>query len=103
MCKTRVNHQTYKTMTPIDPVTIASADPRSPMAPPYVDEDPNLELVQQGLDEAENEAREAIADDYETRALLSDDPEGELDDIDFAESDERSESPEISAMHEINE
>lgn len=98
-----VNHKPNKTMTPIDPVTIASADPRSPMAPPYVDEDPNLELVKQGLDEAENETREAIADDYETNALLSDDPEGELDDIDFTESDDGSEPPEISAMHEINE
>lgn len=90
-------------MTPIDPVTIASQDPRSPMAPPYVDEDPNMELVEQGLDEAENETREAVADDYETSALLSDDPEGELNDIDFTESDEESESPEISAIHEIDE
>ena len=73
------------------------------MAPPYVDEDPNLALVEQGLNEAENETREAVADDYEASALLSDDPEGELDDIDFTVADDENEPPEVSAMHEINE
>lgn len=87
-------------MTPIDPVTHATADPRSPMAPPYIDEDPTLALVEEGLDVAENEARDAVADDYEASALDSDDPDAELDDIDFAASDDEDGAPEIAAIHE---
>jgi hypothetical protein len=73
------------------------------MAPPYVDEDPNLALVEQGLNEAENETREAVADDYAESALLSDDPEAELNDIDFDEADDDLLAPEVSAMHELDE
>jgi len=87
-------------MVPIDPKTPASADPRSPMAPPYVDDDVNVDLVQQGLDEAEDETREAVADAYEASARLSDDPLESLDDIDFTEAEDLSTSPEFSAMHE---
>ena len=87
-------------MTPIDPVTPASADPHSPMAPPYVDEDVNIDLVQQGLDEAEDETRDAVADAYEASARLSDDPLEALDDIDFSEAEDVSATPELSAMHE---
>lgn len=70
------------------------------MAPPYVDEDVNLELVQQGLDEAEDETRDAVADAYESNARLSDDPVESLDDIDFSEAEDISTTPELSAMHE---
>jgi len=70
------------------------------MAPPYVDEDVNMDLVQQGLDEAEDETREAVADAYEESARLSDDPSETLDDIDFSEAEEESAIPELSAMHE---
>lgn len=71
------------------------------MAPPYVDEDPNQALVEQGVDEAENELREAVADDYEASARLSDDADEELDDIDFAATDgESGEAPEVAAIHE---
>jgi hypothetical protein len=87
-------------MTPIDPVQPATADPKSSMAPPYVDEDPNLALVQQGVDEAENEIREAVADDYEASAVLSDDADEELDDIDFFSTDDETEAPEVAAIHE---
>jgi hypothetical protein len=87
-------------MTPIDSAIFASADPRSPMAPPYVDEDVNIDLVQQGLDEAEDETRDAVADAYEASARLSDDPSESLDDIDFTEAEDLSTSPELSAMHE---
>ncbi len=87
-------------MTPIDPKTPATADPRSPMAPPYVDEDVNIDLVQQGLDEAEDETRDAVADAYEASARLSDDPLESLDDIDFTAAEDDSASPELSAMHE---
>lgn len=90
-------------MTPIDPVQIAAADPRSPMAPPYIDENPTLSLVEQGLDEAENEKRDAVADGYEASALLGDDVDGELNDIDFTEGEDSSSSPEIAAMHEESE
>lgn len=87
-------------MTPIDPKTPASADPRSPMAPPYVDDDVNIDLVQQGLDEAEDETRDAVADAYEASARLSDEPSESLDDIDFTEAEDLSTTPELSAMHE---
>lgn len=86
-------------MPPIRPATPASPDPRSPMAPPYVDEDEDIALVQQGLDEAEDETREAVADAYQTSALDSDDPSESLDDIDFNESEEESTTPELAAMH----
>ncbi|MFT4176136.1 MAG: hypothetical protein QM627_05720 [Luteolibacter sp.] len=69
------------------------------MAPPYVDEDPNLAQVQRGLEAAESERRDAVTDDYEASARLSDDPEEALDDIDY-ERDEASGAPELSAIHE---
>ncbi len=86
-------------MTPIDPAMPATADPPSPMAPPYVDVDINIILVQEGLDEAEDETREAVADAYEESARLSDDPQESLDDIDFAESEGESIAPELAALH----
>ena len=92
--------QHSKEMTPIDPVESASADPRSPMAPPYVDENPNLTMVEQGMDAAENEVREAVTDGYEASAKLSDDKEAELDDIDFTDADDSTTAPEVAAIHE---
>ncbi len=85
-------------MTPIDPVQTATADPKPSMAPPYVDEDPNLTLVQQGVDEAENEIRDAVADDYEASARLADDADEELDDIDFAATEDSATVPEVAAI-----
>ena len=70
------------------------------MAPPYVDDDMNIELVQQGLDVAENETRDAVADSYEASARLSDDPLASLDDIDYLEGEDESTLPELAAMHE---
>jgi hypothetical protein len=70
------------------------------MAPPYVDDDVNIDLVQQGLDEAEDETRDAVADAYEASARLSDEPSESLDDIDFNEAEDSSTTPELSAMHE---
>ena len=87
-------------MTPIDPAIPASADPRSPMAPPYTDDNVNVDLVQQGLDEAEDETRDAVADAYEASARLSDEPLESLDDIDFTEAEGVSAPPELSAIHE---
>lgn len=86
-------------MSTIHPVPSSAADPRSPMAPPYIDENEDIELVQQGLDAAENEMREAVADAYEASARLSDDPGEALNDIDFTEAEDLSTSPELAAIH----
>ncbi|RYD48539.1 MAG: hypothetical protein EOP85_03335 [Verrucomicrobiaceae bacterium] len=87
-------------MTPIDPAQPATTDPKNSMAPPYVDEDPNLALVEEGVEVAENEMRDAVADDYEANALESADVDAELDDIDFTAAEDDSTSPELSAIHE---
>jgi hypothetical protein len=87
-------------MNPIKPVSPASADPRSPMAPPYVDEDPELAMLQEGLDTAENEIRDAVADAYEVGARRSEDPEMAFDDIDYIEAEDASMPPELAALHE---
>ena len=86
-------------MTPIDSPIRASESPLPPAAPPYVNEEPNLTMVLQGLDEAEDETREAVAAAYEQQALRSDEPEEALDDIDFIEGEQESGSPELAAMH----
>lgn len=70
------------------------------MAPPYVDEDPNEEMVEQGLEIAENETRDAVLSDYEADALQSEDPSEALDDIDYESSEGAAISPEVAAMHE---
>ncbi len=88
------------TMTPFDPITPTPSNPRSATAPPYVDEDPNIALVEQGLEAAEDETRDAVADAYEAAAMRSDDPSEALDDIDFTEGEEESSAPELAAMHE---
>ncbi len=87
-------------MSPIDPAIPASASPLPPAAPPYVNEDPNLAMVRQGLDEAEDETRETVAALYEERALASEDPDEALNDIDFTEGEDESTPPELAAMHE---
>ena len=69
------------------------------MAPPYVDEDVNVDLVQQGMEIADSETRDTVADAYEATARLSDDPEEAFNDIDYSKDDDSS-SPELSAMHE---
>jgi hypothetical protein len=47
-------------------------------------------MVQLGLDEAEDETREAVADAYQASALESAEPEESLNDIDFTESEDDS-------------
>lgn len=74
---------------------------RPPMAPPYVDEDVELTLVEQGLREAEAETRGAVADAYEEAARLSDDPDEALDDIDFSDEEEDLRGPELAAIREV--
>jgi len=86
-------------MTPIDPATPAKPDPRSPMAPPYVDEDANEAMVEQGLEAAEDEVRDSVADSYEEGARDAADPQEMMDDIDYAEAEEEEGTPEIDAIH----
>lgn len=87
-------------MNPIDPAKRVSDKDESPMAPPYVDEDPNLASVEDGLDAAEDELRDTVADAYEASAKESEDPEEALDDIDYEEEDATTRSPEVAAMEE---
>lgn len=68
------------------------------MAPPFVDESPELAAIEQGLEEAETERREAVADAYEANARLSDDPEQALDDVDYTLAESGNEAPELAAI-----
>ncbi len=70
------------------------------MAPPYSDENPNREMVEQGLRVAENEKRDAVTDAYENAALSSDEPQAALDDINYSKSGTTAADPELSAMKE---
>ncbi len=80
-------------MTPIDPKETTRPQNKDPMAPPFVDENPELEATEQGLEVAENEVREIVTDIYEDAALRSEDPEESLDDIDYEEEQERRDGP----------
>jgi len=70
------------------------------MAPPYVDENPNLEMTELGLRIAENEKRDAVRDGYEEDALSSDETEESLDDISYPDGDGSDIASEISATKE---
>jgi len=85
-------------MTPADPAKPASSS-RSPMAPPYVDEDANEAMVEQGLEVAEDELRDVVADSYEEGALEAGDPQQMMDDIDYGEAEEDEGAPEVEAIH----
>ena len=87
-------------MTPIDPTNTVPPAPRSSTAPPYVDEDPNIDLVQRGIDVAEDETRDAVADAYEAGARVSGDSPEAMDDIDFTEGEDSSLPAELTAIHE---
>ena len=86
-------------MTPIDPASPAKPASRSPMAPPYVDEDANEAMVEQGLEAAEDEVRDSVADAYEESAQGSADPQEMMDDIDYGEAEGDDAPPEIEAIH----
>lgn len=90
-------------MSPIDPAQSASPNPRPPMAPPYVDEDPNQTLVEQGLQVAEDERRDAVTDVYEKAAREEEDPEESLNDIDYSLGDEIENGPEVAALKKTEE
>lgn len=69
------------------------------MAPPYVDEDVNEAMVEQGLEAAEDEVRDSVADSYEQGARESADPQEMMDDIDYREAEEDEGTPEVQAVH----
>ncbi len=87
-------------MTPIDPKEPASPDSKSPMVPPYVDENPNLASVEDGLEVAENEVRETVADAYEATAKEEGNEEELLDSQELMDESPASDAPEISAIRE---
>lgn len=86
-------------MYPLDPAEIAQQN-ESPMAPPYVDENPNVELTNRGMRIAENEKRDTITRGYEEAAVESDETEEALDDISYPAGGNSSKSPEVRAMKE---
>ena len=69
------------------------------MAPPYVDEDPYLDSVRQGLKVAEDEKRDAVTDEYEEQARASANEEESLDDISYPKGNASGSSPELDAIH----
>lgn len=69
------------------------------MAPPYVDEDANQAMVEQGLEAAEDEVRDAVADSYEDGARNAAEPQEMMDDIDYSEAEDDETTPEIEAIH----
>ncbi len=85
---------------PLDPVEPATSDNANPMAPPYVDEDPNRAMVEKGMRVAENEKRDAVVDSYESAAAQSDEPEEALDDIEYPKGADEGSDPELSAIRE---
>jgi hypothetical protein len=89
---------TLTPMTP-DPAKPVSSVSRRPMAPPYVDEDANEAMVEQGLEVAEDELRDVVADSYEEGAREAGDPEQMMDDIDYGEAEEDGGTAEIEAIH----
>ena len=86
-------------MTPIDPAQPAKPASRSAMAPPYMDEDANEAMVEQGLEAAEDEVRDAVADSYEDGARNAAEPQEMMDDIDYNEAEDDESTPEIEAIH----
>lgn len=90
-------------MSPIDPAQSASPNPRSPMAPPYVDDNLNKTLVEQGLEVAEDERRDAVTAIYEDIAQNEDDPEESLGDIDYSHGEELANGSEVGAIREMDQ
>ena len=87
-------------MTPLDPAETTKKQNESPMAPPYVDDDPNMELTEQGMRAAENERRDEVTGGYEAAATQSSESDEALDGISYPGGDAETGSPELSAMKE---
>lgn len=63
------------------------------MAPQWVDENPNIDGVEEGLNVAENEKRELAEQQVQQAARRSDEPEEALDDAAFSASENAPVSP----------
>jgi hypothetical protein len=75
---------------PLDPIETATGDsPRN--TPEFIDENPNRDLVLEGMDLSDEERREAAADVYgeDPSLQVSDELDGGDDEV----------APEIAAMH----
>lgn len=68
------------------------------MAPPYIDDNPEIEMVEKGLRIAEIEKRDAMISQYEKRAIAGSDPEKALDDISYPNDAGFAGDPELSEM-----
>ncbi len=77
---------------PLEPIELSGGtSPRN--TPEFIDENPNRDLIEEGLEVSENERREAAEEEYGLDPSL---PVGdELPDGEDA-------SPEIAAIHEIH-
>ena len=88
-------------MCPIDPASTVPAGDRSPMDNPFDEGDPDLTLVEQGMDVADDEMRDAVTDAYEEDAVEDEEAEDSLNDIDYTpDEDDSDRAPEVEAMHE---
>ena len=85
-------------MTPIDPKEAVPSNPKPPMAPPYADENPNRASVDDGLEVAENESRETVADAYEATAKEDGNEEELLDSQELTDESPVTGAPETSAI-----
>lgn len=82
-------------MTPIDPATPGTPDPKPPAAPPFVDEDPNQDAVELGLEAADAEIRDVAAlEDEDAVARTKEDPAIEQDQPVVDDQ-----APEVDAVH----
>jgi len=72
---------------PLDPVELAGGEsPRN--TPEYIDENPNRELIMEGMEVSEDERREAADEAY-----------GEDPSLPVSDEDDDEIAPEISAIH----
>jgi hypothetical protein len=92
-------HRDTNKMSPIDPVRKGDPSPPAPMAPFLADDNLELGEVEAGMEAAENDTRDALVDIYVNDALISEDPEEALDDIDYSLSDGAAVPPELDAIH----
>jgi hypothetical protein len=89
-------------MTPIDPKETAPSDSKPPMGPPYAEENPNRASVEDGLEVAENESREAVADAYEATAKEEGNEEELLESQELTDEPPVKEAPETSAIRRMD-
>lgn len=87
-------------MSNIDPVKRVKPSAPAPMAPMSGEDRLEMSEVEAGMEAAENDTRDVIQDLYEAAALVSDDPDEALDDIDYTLSDGGDITPELSAIHD---